>query len=180
MQTQTKAPFPFRWINIDIFRSPNRSPVVVNGNAPPSLWVSTTPGFADQHGMKLDRVKQLDTEAGSVQLPNASPHGAAACGTRARRFARPRGIIAAKPKRWRALLRAGRTLARRGISRRGAAGKSRSPRPPPRWEIAAPGVVFGAWLARGCFLIIIFSAFFVQVAKKQCYSWATTVFHNHA
>ena len=47
----------------DVFPSPNRSPVVVNGNAPPSLRVSTIPGFGDEHGIKLDWMKQLDTKA---------------------------------------------------------------------------------------------------------------------
>lgn len=138
---------------------------------PPSLRVSTIPGFGDEHGIKLDWMKQLDTKAVSSQtppctaLPRVAPvQGGLRIPEVLSQRNRNAGVPFCKPGN------AG-TGARRSISRGGAAGESRAPHPPPRWEMAAPGVVLGARLAHGCFLIIIFfSAFFVQVAKKQCYS----------
>lgn len=60
------------------FRSPNCSCLVVNGNASPSLRVSMKPGFGDEHGIKLDWMKQLDTKAMS-EVCAAPKHLPARC-----------------------------------------------------------------------------------------------------
>lgn len=92
--------------SIDIFWSPNHSPLMVNDNISP-LGFHETQDLEIKHRIKLDEMKQLDTKAMSEvrgALPSASLRAAAARTARGRCFEHPRGIITVKPKRWHVLL----------------------------------------------------------------------------